>query len=138
MELKGNFVMLEASGITYYVFRGLWTSSGVCALTLGAVGTNDFTAKLVLILTGLLTTLMSLLFGSFIKHLTTHTQDRNLIFADLEKKHTKLLKQIEKVQSKERCAEVHGVLWERMELHFKDIDGKLVKLANEEEVKEAS
>ena len=113
------------STMTYYATRVLWTGTGVSTVILGATVIEDWHTKALLMVTGLLTTLLSLLFGGFIKHLAGHQNDRNLIFADLDKKHDHLMNKLEATQSKETCIQMHTNLTKLMDVKLQAIDNKL-------------
>jgi hypothetical protein len=94
----------------YYTIRGLWTGAGLCTLAVGAVGESSWEARLLVILSGVVTLLLSILLGGFVKHLSQH-QDYNQslqqrlngqadrLFTVLEKADLRL----DQAQTKEQC-----------------------------------
>ncbi len=116
--------MLKEAAV-YYGIRTLWTGTGLYTTVLGASVTEDWHTKAILVLSGLLTTFVSLLFGGFIKHLAGHQNDRNLIFDDLNKKHERMLNLLEKSQTKESCVQVHTSMVELLDVKLKGFEDKL-------------
>jgi len=114
--------------LTYYGIRTLWTGTGLTAVALGVATPGEWETKAILILSGMLATLMSILFGGFVKHLAGHQNDRTLIFADLDKKHEVMLQRLDKMQSKEGCDSISENNKKLVDLQFKTLDDKLTIL----------
>ena len=94
----------------YYGIRGLWTTSGVCTLAVGALGDTSWEARLLVILSGVVTLLLSILLGGFVKHLAAHQEynetlqqrlngQADRLFAVLEKADLRL----DQAQTKQQC-----------------------------------
>jgi hypothetical protein len=125
--------------VMYYAIRGLWTGSGLCVLAVGAVGEASWEARLLVILSGVVTLLLSILLGGFVKHLAQHQEynqslqqrlngqvDR--LFVVLEKADTKL----DEAQTKEQCELVQRFFSQQLqEVHHK-LDALLRRPHNQE------
>lgn len=55
----------------------LWVGCGIGNIILAAIDTEAFWVRIVTFLCGVLTLLMSVLFASYIKHLVSHSKDRD-------------------------------------------------------------
>jgi hypothetical protein len=91
-----------ATGLEYGV-RVLWTGAGVCTLTLGAVAETDWALRLVTVLCGILTLLLSLLLGGFVKHLVGHEAYSQALYAELDRRQERLFKALHGTVNGEQC-----------------------------------
>ena len=62
------------NGISYYAVRILWTGTGATTTVLAAVADVDPWLKVFVGLCGVITLLLSILLGGFVKHLASHDQ----------------------------------------------------------------
>ena len=61
----------------------LWVSCGLGSIAVATVAnTEDFWVKIVTFLCGVLTLLMSVLFASYIKHISSHAKERESLVKD--------------------------------------------------------
>jgi hypothetical protein len=118
--------MLPA-GIEYGI-RALWTGAGLCAVTLGALGEGSWEGRVLVMLSGIVTLLLSILLGGFVKHLAEHqdynqTLERRLngkadrLFDVLRKTEEKL----DQAQTRQQCDLVQRFFTE----HLAAVDRKL-------------
>jgi hypothetical protein len=74
----------------------LWLSAGVCTATIGVVTDTGWAVRLVTILAGIITILLSILLGGFIKHLSGHSEHTREL-------HRELAEMADQLQNKEQC-----------------------------------
>ena len=126
--LKENCAM---SNLICYGTRGLWAGSGVFAILLGqAVGNEALLLKILMMLSGIITILLSILLGGFVKHLAGHQQDRAIIFEGIENKMDRMDKKLDKCQTKTDCDVVHKAAAELLEQKVMYLELQ-IKAANE-------
>jgi hypothetical protein len=110
-----------------YAVRALWTGAGVCTLAVGAVADSSWESRLVMILSGLITLLLSILLGGFVKHLAAHQDYSQSLEETLNLRAERLFDALEKnerkidaVQSKAQCEIVQRFNAQQLaELHQK-------------------
>lgn len=114
----------------YYLTRTLWTGSGVLAMAAGSIDTSEETLlKLLMFLTGIVTLLLSLLLGGFIKHLTGHQQDRAALFTSIEKKMDRISNKISAFQTKENCEMFHLAQERLFKLQVREVEARIKNAA---------
>lgn len=74
--------------LQYYGLRTLWSSMGIGILAVAAIP-DSFWQKIFVVLCGIITLMMSILLGSYVRHLTSHSKDREKLFEVLEEKYTR-------------------------------------------------
>ena len=93
----------------YYAVRVLWTSSGLGTVILGATaGSEDWLVRAFVVMSGIVTLLLSILLGGFVKHLAGHQADRADVFQALENRTERMFGLLEKAQTKENCDNIHA------------------------------
>jgi len=92
---------------TYIVTRILWTGMGLSAITLGVVTETDFWVKAVVALGGLVSLLLSILFGGFVKHLASHGDHTQALACQLDERCERLFQLLAKTQTLEDCRRQH-------------------------------
>jgi hypothetical protein len=93
------------TGIEYTV-RALWTGAGVCAVTLGAVGEGAWEGRVLVMLSGIVTLLLSILLGGFVKHLAEHQDYNQTLEQRLNAKAERLFAALDNAQTKQQCETV--------------------------------
>ncbi len=103
------------------IVRGLWTSAGVCTVAVGALEGGAWEGRLVVILSGIVTLLLSILLGGFVKHLAEHGDYNRALEQSLNGKTSKLFDVLDKTdrkldaaQTKQQCDMVHAYLTARL------------------------
>jgi hypothetical protein len=86
-----------------YGIRVLWTGAGLCTMTLGAVTQSDWAVRLVMILCGILTLLLSILLGGFVKHIVSHEAYSRALYAELDRRSERLFKSLHGTVTKTQC-----------------------------------
>ncbi len=87
----------------HHAVRTLWTASGLCTVAVGAVGDVSWESRLLVILSGIVTLLLSILFGGFVKHLAEHQGYTQTLEQQLSTKAARLFEVLERTQTKEAC-----------------------------------
>ncbi len=88
---------------------------------------EDWHPRALMMLSGFITLLLSILLGGFVKHLAGHQQDRSDIFTTLDKKWDKISETLEKMQTKEGCQLIHDSHVELIDTKLDSIEDKLSK-----------
>lgn len=122
-----------------HAVRILWTSAGVCTLVVGAIGSESWESRLLVILSGIVTLLMSILLGGFVKHLTEHHEYAQSLEKELNQKAERLFDTLERQETKlelsvtkQQCEMVQRFNAQQLiELHHK-IDALLGRKSHEE------
>ena len=70
--------------ILSFTIRTIWFGMGLANIAIGVIGTDEILSKILTILCGLLTVIMSILLGGFIKHLAGHSSDSDRLFKVLD------------------------------------------------------
>jgi len=103
------------------IVRALWTSAGVCTVAVGALEGGAWESRLVVILSGIVTLLLSILLGGFIKHLAEHGDYNRTLEQSLNGKTQKLFEVLDKTdrkldaaQTRQQCDMVHSFLTARL------------------------
>ena len=106
---------------THNMIRGLWTGAGVCTVAVGVADGGAWEGRLVVILSGIVTLLLSILLGGFIKHLSEHADYNRTLEASLNGRVKKLFEVLEKTdekldsaQTKVQCEMVNKFLMARL------------------------
>ncbi|MCL5281318.1 MAG: hypothetical protein M1376_15580 [Planctomycetes bacterium] len=124
----------------YYAIRTLWTGSGLFTVAVGAVGEASWEARLLVILSGVVTLLLSILLGGFVKHLAQHQEynqslqqrlngQADRLFTVLEKADVRL----DQAQTKEQCALVQHFFSQQLA----EVNHKLDALLRRQPLKES-
>jgi hypothetical protein len=91
-----------ATGLEYGI-RVLWTGAGVCAMTLGAASETDWAVRLVMLLCGILTLLLSILLGGFVKHIVGHEAYSRTLYAELDRREQRLFQALHGTVNEAQC-----------------------------------
>ena len=94
-----------AAGLEYGI-RFLWTGAGLCAMTLSAAPESDWAVRLVMLLCGVLTLLLSLLLGGFVKHIAGHEAYSQALYAELDRRAERLFKALHGTVSDAQCKSI--------------------------------
>jgi len=94
-----------ATGLEYWV-RFLWTGSGLCAVTLSAAPETDWAVRLVMLLCGVSTLLLSILLGAFVKHIMGHEAYSQRLYTELDRRSERLFKALHGTVNDAQCKSV--------------------------------
>jgi hypothetical protein len=93
-----------------YGIRVLWAGAGVCAMTLGAVTETDWAVRLVMLLCGILTLLLSILLGGFVKHIVGHEAYSQSLYAELDRREQRLFQALHGTVNDAQCQAAQKVM----------------------------
>lgn len=91
----------------YWTIRGLWTGAGVCTILLGVASDGDVPTRLVPILGGLITTLLSILLGGFVVHLAGHGKHTAKLYSQLDARSERMFKILGTARQQDECDRIH-------------------------------
>ena len=93
------------NNLIYYVTRGLWSFAGIGNIVIAVTANTDsILMKVFVFLTGVITLLLSILFGAFLRHITGHEKDREALF-----------KELSNYTRQERCNDRYGAVLQRLD-----------------------
>lgn len=91
--------------LTYVAVRGLWSGAGLCTIVLGAATDTDIWVRFVVVLCGLLSLLLSLLLGGFVKHITAHEEYSRGLYRELDARAERLFEGLRGFVTEAKCAD---------------------------------
>jgi len=116
----------------HQAIRGLWTGAGVCTVAVGVAEGGAWEGRLVVILSGVVTLLLSVLLGGFVKHLADHADYNRTLEQSLNGRVKRLFDVLEKTdakldsaQTKQQCEMVNSFLMARLSALENKIDALL-------------
>jgi len=119
------------TAIFYYSVRALWGGTGVVVAIAGVMAEHeDWHIRALLAASGLITLLMSLFFGGFMKHLAGHHAFSMTLSNEIDTRFERMFEILDKAQSKTGCNERHDTTMELMTAKLQSIEN-LVKMLNE-------
>lgn len=93
-----------------YGVRVLWTGAGLCTMTLAALPETDWGVRLVMILCGILTLLLSILLGGFVKHIVGHEAYSQRLYAELDRRQERLFRALHGTVNGEQCKSIQKAM----------------------------
>ena len=88
---------------------------------------EDWDLKVLMGLCGIITLLLSILLGGFVKHISEHSKYQREITSDFDGKCGRLFDLLEEGQTKEACKEIHSHTMQMMNTKLESIEKILTK-----------
>lgn len=113
---------------TYLAIQGLWSTAGIFTMVLGAVAETDIWIRVVVALCGVLSLLLSLLLGGFVKHIIGHEEYSRGLYRELDTRAERLFGELHDSMTESKCKALHAALEASVEKRLASFDDRLRRI----------